>query len=198
MKQGRFAELLDISMGINLSRSSSAYLTNQYTPVTKQSFSALHNGQIPKVEPVFFDKSLPSKQILQNQDMLLNNQSHEIQSVLLANTNSDTPLIPASTIFRLRVAESHPQVMARYVYWFLQTNLFKKQLSTKLRSTTMQFFSIKDLGSIIMPIPPPDEQNLIITLHSLQSQYVHKVEKLAMLQKSIINTYTQQIEEILT
>ena len=117
----------------------------------------IQNGKFEYKNNVYVKKFIPEKLIIRETDILVctRNGSRSLigKNAIAGSDDVGNSFGAFTTIIRSSMNE--------YLYWFLNSQIFKIKMGTFLTSTINQL-TVENLGSIDVPVPPLEEQTLII------------------------------------
>lgn len=152
--------------------------------------SNIKNNRIVLEDNVYVNKEIPSKLITQYGDILIcsRNGSRALigKNAYIDKENEGLTFGAFMTIFRSRYW--------RYVYFVLNSTLFKFQSASFLTSTINQL-TINNLNSFVVPLPPETEQYHICNILAVQTVSIDtlimdiemQIEKLKEYRQSLIS-----------
>lgn len=149
-------------------------LTNENLGIPVLRANNIQNGKITRENMVFVDTKVPNNLILNVGDILIcsRNGSRSLigKNGLITSEFEGMTFGVFNTVFRSKIGD--------YLYWAMQSPMFKHQSSSFLTSTINQL-TTTTLMNLSVPIPPRDEQKKIISYLTEKERYfVSKTEKI--------------------
>lgn len=122
----------------------------------------------------------------QEGDILVSSRGSKGASIKIAvlTSTSDIPVVPSANVSVLRVDTSKADPL--FIAEFLKTKAGQILLQSRQAGTTLLLLSLKDLGSIEMPLPPLQEQKSI----------AKKIEKARKAYENKIRLAKAELEEV--
>ena len=138
---------------------SSDQLTDEGYGISVLRANNIQKGKITSENMVYVDAEVPRNLVLRANDILI--CSHNGSKNLIGKNGLVTPEFEGvtfgvfNTVLRSGIGD--------YLYWALQSPMFKHQSRSLLTSTTINQLTASTLKNMIVPVPPRNEQQTIIS-----------------------------------
>ena len=138
--------------------------------------------RINPATPLKIDGSgMPKQHFLTNRDVIFLAKGQYNYAIPYLNEFSKA--VATSTFVVLRLKNEH--LNPAYLAWYLNQPPAQNFLKTRTAGTYVQNITKKDLGELEIPVPNPEMQNSIVTIHNLQRKYDKLSEELRDKQQKI-------------
>jgi restriction endonuclease S subunit len=132
--------------------------------------------------PVLARESKLEKHILNKGDVLITSKGTSFFAYMYEGEYQ--PAV-ASTVF-LVVRLSSEAVLPGFLTWYINHPTTREFIESVSRGSSMQVIHTKTIKKLLIPLPPPEQQELILKSYRLHQRELKIREELSVLRKSLV------------
>lgn len=126
--------------------------------------------------------SVPASHLLTDGDVLVTNRG----TVRAYVFRGHAPTITTNTVFAISVFD-RGALLPEYLALYINSEYGQRQIKTKQSGMTVMAMTASEIADLLIPIPPKDQQQVLVKLNEAVTRSADMMSELNKLQKTILN-----------